>query len=564
VSSTAERNAQAIRSQTVATEGFDEQWSTNEAEAILHQLANAFFSTNQAFRANPEVRGARAKAGRARGLELDAAAIEAEAPHREHGLLVADSQGVVCSAGGSIAELLGRAERDLLGTAISRYFVGGAPAQSQRSVGLKADGSSLDVSVTVAPLAGSALTLYSLRDLSEERARAVASKRAEARYRTLVEQIPAVTFMASLEEGDNEIYIGPQIEALLGYTQKEWLDDPVLWFHRMHPDDQERWNAEFARGCAVGGPFRADCRFFAKGGRTVWVHGEARVVRDRDGRPLFIQGVAFDITDIKDAEERMREAQEALLRTEKLAVIGRLAASIGHELRNPLAAIRNAWFYLDRRLVQTPSAEPDQRVQQFSRVITTEIDRCAKIIGELLDFSRERAIYRVPTPAHELVQSALEVVVKPGANITLTNAVSEELPVPNLDADQFRQVLVNLLQNAAEAVDAQTGRVEVTASEEGGELTIVVTDNGKGMTEEVRARIFEPLYTTKLRGTGLGLAIVEGIIKRHGGRILVASALGRGTTFSITIPISEASTEPAPDLGGAADLRGKAPDHKSS
>ncbi|HEX3854628.1 MAG TPA: ATP-binding protein, partial [Polyangiaceae bacterium] len=377
----------------------------------------------------------------------------------------------------------------------------------------------------------------------------------EARYRTLVEQIPAVTFMASLEEGDNEIYIGPQIESLLGYTQKEWLDDPVLWFHRMHPDDQERWNAEFARGCAVGGPFRADCRFFARDGRTVWVHGEARVVRDAEGRPLFIQGVAFDITDIKAAEERMREAQETLVRTEKLAAIGRLAASIGHELRNPLAAIRNAWFYLDRRVVQSPEALTDKRVQQFSKVITNEIDRCAKIIGELLDFSRERAIYRAPTPARELVNGALEIVVKPSPNIALRNEVSEDLPVPNLDADQFRQVFVNLLQNAAEAVDPETGRVEVRASEDGGELTLIVADNGKGMSEEVRARIFEPLYTTKLRGTGLGLAIVDGIIKRHGGRISVASAPNRGTTFTIVIPFGEASLGPSPDLGGAADLR---------
>jgi two-component system NtrC family sensor kinase len=96
----------------------------------------------------------------------------------------------------------------------------------------------------------------------------------------------------------------------------------------------------------------------------------------------------------------------------------------------------------------------------------------------------------------------------------------------------------------------------VRASEEGGELTLVIADNGKGMSEEVRARIFEPLYTTKLRGTGLGLAIVEGIIKRHGGRISVTSAPGRGTTFAITIPFGEASLGPSPDMGGAADLRG--------
>lgn len=548
-----------LRSRTVATEGVEEQWNASEAEAILHQLANAFISSNDLFRENPEVRGARLRArlhsNKALATEAETTGAELELAYKPPGVLSVDAAGVVRSVGGAACAMLELDEARVVGSPLSRLFVGAAPEGSGRFLVLRADGSTLEVAVTVSRLPNSELRLFVLEDIAEQRALAQASKRAEARYRTLVEQIPAVTFMASLEDGDNELYIGPQIEALLGYTQKEWLDDPVLWFHRMHPDDQGRWNAEFARGCAVGGPFRADCRFFARDGRTVWVHGEARVVRDDEGRPLFIQGVAFDITDIKDAEERLRHAQEALVRTEKLAAIGRLAASIGHELRNPLAAIRNAWYYLDRRVIHAPEAQSDKRIQQFSKVITSEIDRCAKIIGELLDFSRERAIFRGPTAAHELVQSALAVVVKPAETIVLVNHVSKELPVPNVDADQFRQVLVNLLQNAVEAVDPLTGRVEVRASVDAGELTLRVIDNGKGMSEDVRSRIFEPLYTTKLRGTGLGLAIVEGIVKRHEGRISVTSVQRAGTTFTIVIPLGEASHGPAPELGGAADLR---------
>lgn len=126
---------------------------------------------------------------------------------------------------------------------------------------------------------------------------------AEMRYRTLVEQIPAVTFMAVLGQGKNEIYISSHIEKLLGYTQREWLDDPFLWYWRLHPDDRQLWNEEFARGCRTGGPFRAECRFLARDGSVVWVHGEARLVRDDQRRPLFLQGVAFDITDSKLAQE---------------------------------------------------------------------------------------------------------------------------------------------------------------------------------------------------------------------------------------------------------------------
>src|SRR6185295_15542361 len=125
----------------------------------------------------------------------------------------------------------------------------------------------------------------------------------EARYRTLVEQIPAVTFMAMLGQGRNEIYISPHIETMLGFTQEEWLGDPFLWYRQMHPDDRELWNAEFARGCRTGGPFRAECRFLARDGRIVWIHGEARLVKDELGRPMFLQGVAFDITETKRAQE---------------------------------------------------------------------------------------------------------------------------------------------------------------------------------------------------------------------------------------------------------------------
>lgn len=127
----------------------------------------------------------------------------------------------------------------------------------------------------------------------------------ETRYRTLVEQIPVVTFMAELnqEQDTNEIYVSPQIEAMLGYTQKEWIENPVLWYERLHPDDKERWNVEFTETLTLDQPFRSTYRFIARDGSVVWVRGEAKIVRDEDGVPLFIQGVGFDVTELKRAEE---------------------------------------------------------------------------------------------------------------------------------------------------------------------------------------------------------------------------------------------------------------------
>lgn len=158
----------------------------------------------------------------------------------------------------------------------------------------------------------------------EERLRA-----AETRFRTLVEQIPAVTFMAVLGEGENEVYVSPHIEAMLGFTQEEWLENPFLWYYQLHPDDRRLWNEEFTRGCQTGGPFRAECRFIARDGKVVWVHGEARLVKDEIGRPQFLQGVAFDITENKRAQQvLMIDAVRTARRDEEFAIARRVQTSI--------------------------------------------------------------------------------------------------------------------------------------------------------------------------------------------------------------------------------------------
>jgi PAS domain S-box-containing protein len=131
-------------------------------------------------------------------------------------------------------------------------------------------------------------------------------KAAEARFVTLVQQIPAVTFMAVLGEGENDVYVSPHIEQMLGYSQEQWLSEPFLWYYRLHPEDRDAWNAEFARGVRTGGPFRAECRFIARDGRTVWVHGEARLVRD-DLAICFETGERHVAKLIGDCTYRNRE-----------------------------------------------------------------------------------------------------------------------------------------------------------------------------------------------------------------------------------------------------------------
>ncbi|WP_437306354.1 sensor histidine kinase [Sorangium sp. So ce388] len=238
---------------------------------------------------------------------------------------------------------------------------------------------------------------------------------------------------------------------------------------------------------------------------------------------------------LRHMAESLRDAQESRLRVERLAAIGQLAASIGHELRNPLGAVRNASYYLRKRLAGTElGAEP--RVAQFLALMEKELLSCTRIISDLLDFARERRLCRSACPLGPLVDDALSVVQAP-AHVRLSNEVPPGLPVPSLDKDQFRQVLVNLIQNAAEAIPAgREGRVGVGARARDGEVILSVADNGAGIDREHLAKIFEPLFTTKLKGTGLGLAITAGIVRLHGGSIAVESEPGAGTTFTIRLP----------------------------
>lgn len=140
----------------------------------------------------------------------------------------------------------------------------------------------------------------------------------EARYRALVEQIPAVVFMAYLDRGIGEAYVSPQIEALLGFSQAEWLEDPVRWYERIHGDDKQRWSQEAAEMFLSGKPLRSAYRVIARDGRVVWFHCEAKMIHREDGEPWFIHGVAFDITDLKRTEEELqaeRNVASAILDT---------------------------------------------------------------------------------------------------------------------------------------------------------------------------------------------------------------------------------------------------------
>ncbi len=244
---------------------------------------------------------------------------------------------------------------------------------------------------------------------------------------------------------------------------------------------------------------------------------------------------------LEEAGARVLELEEQLARTRKLATLGQMAASLSHELRNPLAAARTALACVQRRVASPLDLPNGQRIHHFLGVIEREMAVCTRIVSDVLDFARERPPELAPCPLRPLVDEALNVV--PGRmGVRVLNGVPESMPVPRLDRERFRRILVNLVQNAVEAMpDGREGQVWVHA--EGGQTApwrIRVVDDGPGIPEAVLPRIFEPLFTTKVQGTGLGLAIVHALVRKHGGTLTVHSEVGRGTEFVIELPAEQA------------------------
>ena len=252
--------------------------------------------------------------------------------------------------------------------------------------------------------------------------------------------------------------------------------------------------------------------------------------------------VCRDITERKQAEEELRaankelrEAQEQLVRSERLAAIGQLAGGVGHELRNPLGAIKNAAYYVKGKVAKSELAHKEPRVIEFLNIMDDEIDTSNQIINDLLGFSRVGKPSVLPTQIKNVIEDALSPTIIP-ESIKLIKKLDTELPQIEIDASQIHQVLVNMISNAAQAMP-EGGKLTIAAREKESFLEVEIADTGCGIPEEAVNKIFDPLFTTRAKGIGLGLAVCKTIIDRHEGNIEVKSQAGKGTTFTIRLPL---------------------------
>lgn len=363
------------------------------------------------------------------------------------------------------------------------------------------------------------------------------ARRNEARYRLLVEQIPAVTFMAAIDEGLGEIYVSPQIETLLGYTAEEWVDNPIMWYQRLHPEDKDRWNAEFSKVVAYGTPFKDVYRFIAKNGRVVWIHGEARIYRDENGRPLFIQGIGFDITDLKRKEEELRKQTEDLKRSNR--DLEQFAFVASHDLQEPLRKVA-AFTEL---LATTYKGKLDPDADKWINFILDGAERMRALVKDVLAFSRvgrgedvEFAEVDLNEVLRKVLDDQKDVIAETKAEI-----ICEGLPRLTARGIEMEQVFQNLITNAIKFRNAEMPRIRITGERTPNAWLLKVADNGIGIDQahlESVFTIFKRLHSReKYSGTGIGLAICKKIVEHHGGSIWVESQVGQGTTFSFTLPL---------------------------
>jgi signal transduction histidine kinase len=237
---------------------------------------------------------------------------------------------------------------------------------------------------------------------------------------------------------------------------------------------------------------------------------------------------------VEERTEQLEEAQQQLVKSERLAAIGELAAMIGHDLRNPLTGIAGAAYYLKAKC----GPKIDSKLKEMFKVIEKDVEYSNKIINDLLEYSRDIKLDLNESSPRAMVKEALSAVKIP-KKVQVTD-LTRDKPQMKVDAGKMRRVFVNIIKNALDAMP-KGGTLTIESRESNGDLEIVFSDTGVGMSEKTLKSIYRPLFTTKAKGMGFGLPICKRFVEAHGGKILVRSTVGEGSTFIVTLPFQPSS-----------------------
>ena len=407
-------------------------------------------------------------------------------------------------------------------------------------------------------------------------------RKANARHEYLIANTPAIIY-SSVPTGDFKMtFVSANASRVLGYDPEEMLADPNFWFNHIHPDDIPTIFSSLAL-VFVEGQRAYEYRFRTRDGNYLWMHDSLRLIRDGEGNPLEVIGSLTDITDRRNMEEelkktgeeqkllieKLQQAQAQLLQSEKMASIGQLAAGVAHEINNPVGFVNSNMNtlrgYVDSlfdlidnydKLLAGSAGSPaiaaaaEQLKKQVDLQYLKEdvvalvkesmdgLKRVKDIVQALKDFSHVGETDWQMADLHHGLESTLNIAHNEFKFKATIAKQYGQLPLVKCLASQLNQVFMNLIVNAAHAIK-ESGVITIQTGTEGEWVWVRISDTGSGIAPENLSRIFEPFFTTKPvgQGTGLGLSLSYNIVNKHGGRIEVESELGKGTSFTVHLPV---------------------------
>jgi PAS domain S-box-containing protein len=401
--------------------------------------------------------------------------------------------------------------------------------------------------------------VISYRDVGES----VRAAAALEQHRAFLEKAQEVAHIGSwvADLGESErIGWSRETHRIFGVPSGQFDGTAETFFSYVHPDDRDAVRAASLAAKRDGAPYDIEHRIVRGDGTVRWVHEQADVLRDGDGRASRMVGTVQDITERRLLEEQLRQSQ-------KMEAIGRLAGGIAHDLNNALTAIAGYAELALGAIVDGPARADVQEIRRAA-------ERAGSVTKQLLAFSRrqllEPRVFSLNDAASAVVRLLSRLL---GSDVVVRSAIGTSVPPVLGDPGQVEQAIINLAVNARDAMPdggsltLETGAVDVDDAfarahvpmTPGHYAVLRATDTGHGMSRETQSRIFEPFYTTKAigKGTGLGLSMVYGTMKQIGGFIFVDSEIGRGTTFSLYFPPAPSAKMTATPPPADRDRRGQ-------
>lgn len=365
-------------------------------------------------------------------------------------------------------------------------------------------------------------------------------RESEQRFRQLAENLGSAFWMSD-ETQQRIVYVSPPYERIFGRPCQKMYDNPEVFLESVEPEDRDRVRHKIERQVA-GEATIEEYRIRRPDGSICWVRDQAFPIRDESGTIVRVAGLAEDVTEIRMAEGRLREHEARLGRVARLSTLGEMAASIVHELTQPLVAIRNFASVTDELAHNSDTAVDVQRLRASTQRIVQQTHRAGEIVARVRQLVTQSAPQRQAHDLNDLIRGTLNVleIDLRNSSVQVETQLSPDAAAVRVDSIQIEQVLINVFRNAVDAMagnSREDRRMRVASESFDGDVVVTIQDNGHGFGDQEPASLFEMFFTTRAHGMGVGLSISRTIVRAHGGRLEAEAAPQGGAVFRLTLPM---------------------------